>query len=54
MGYEAVRLLSEGQTCRVVAMQDEAYVNFDIKEALSMTKELNQKSYTVLRALNGI
>jgi 6-phosphofructokinase 1 len=54
MGYEAVKLLSEGQTCRVVATKDEAYVNYDITEALSMTKELNQKTYTVIKALNGI
>jgi 6-phosphofructokinase 1 len=54
MGYEAVRLLSEGQTCRVVAMQNNAYVNFDITEALSMHKDLDQKAYTILRALNGI
>ena len=33
MGYEAVRLLAEGKTCRVVALQGENYVDYDITEA---------------------
>ena len=54
MGYEAVRLLAEGKSCRVVAMQGEAYVDYDITEALSMHKGLDQQTYTVMRALTGV
>ena len=54
MGYEAVRLLAEGKTCRVVALQGENYVDYDITEALQMTKSLDQHTYEVMRALTGV
>ena len=54
MGYEAVRLLAEGKTCRVVAMQGDAYVDYDITEALAMQKGLDEQTYTVMRALTGV
>lgn len=54
MGYEAVRLLAEGKTCRVVAMNQDTCVDYDIEEALSMTKGLDPQTYTVMRALTGI
>ena len=54
MGYEAVRLLAEGKTCRVVALQGENYVDNDITEALQMTKSLDQHTYEVMRALTGV
>ena len=54
MGYEAVRLLAEGKTCRVVAMDGESYVDYDIHEALAMKKGLDQQTYTVMRALTGV
>ena len=54
MGYEAVRLLAEGKRCRVVAMQGDAYVDYDITEALSMTKGLDQQTYTVMQVLTGM
>lgn len=54
MGYEAVRLLAEGKTCRVVAMKDDKYVDYDITEALRMTKGLDPQTYTVMRALTGM
>ena len=54
MGYEAVRLLAEGKTCRVVAMDGESYVDYDIHEALQMKKGLDQQTYTVMRALTGV
>ena len=53
MGYKAVSLLAEGKSCRVVAMQNEKYVDFDIEEALNMTKGLDEQTYTVMRALSG-
>ena len=54
MGFEAVRLLAEGKTCRVVALQGENYVDYDITEALKMTKSLDQHTYEVMRALTGV
>ena len=54
MGYEAVRLLAEGKSCRVVAMDGESYVDYDIHEALEMKKGLDQQTYAVMRALTGV
>ena len=54
MGYEAVKLLAEGKTCRVVAMQGDDIVDYDITEALSMTKELDKRSEIVARAMTGV
>lgn len=54
MGYEAVRLLAEGKRCRVVAMNQDTYVDYDIAEALAMTKGLDEQTYTVMRALTGM
>lgn len=54
MGYEAVRLLAEGKTCRVVAMQGDSYVDYDITEALQMEKGLDPQTYTVMKILTGI
>lgn len=54
MGYKAVSLLQEGKSCRVVAMKGDTYVDYDIEEALSMTKGLDKQTYTVMSALTGI
>lgn len=54
MGYEAVRLLSEGYTNRVVCVQGETYVDYDISEGLEMKKGLNEQTYTVMQALTGV
>ena len=54
MGHEAVKLLVEGKTCRVVAMQGEDIVDYDITEALSMTKGLNARGQAVTRAMTGV
>ena len=54
MGYEAVKLLAEGKTCRVMAMQGDEYVNYDITEALAMKKGLDPQTYTVMKTLTGI
>ena len=53
MGYDAVKLLAEGKTCRVVAMKGEDIVDYDITEALSMTKSLNEFDQAVARAMVG-
>lgn len=54
MGYEAVRLLAEGKTCRVVGMKGDEYVDYDITEALKMEKGLDPQTYTVMRTLSGL
>ena len=54
MGYEAVRLLAEGKTNRVVCVQGDTYVDYDINEALEMKKGLDEQTYTVMRALTGV
>ena len=54
MGYEAVKLLAAGKTNRVVCVQEDKYVDFDIDEALSMKKTLDPQTYSVMRALTGM
>ena len=54
MGYEAVKLLVAGKTNRVICLQDDKYVDFDIAEALSMKKSLDIQTYTVMKALTGM
>ncbi len=54
MGYEAVRLLTQGKSCRVVALNGEAIVDFDINEALQMHKDLDQQGLAVLSAMTGV
>lgn len=54
MGNEAVRLLAIGKTCRVVAAKGDEIVNYDITEALAMTKGLDQRGLEVMRALTGV
>ena len=53
MGNQAVRLLLEGKTGRIVAMQGDAYVDYDIEEALQMKKDVNRQLYSVMRVLAG-
>ena len=53
MGYDAVKLLAEGKTCRVVAMKGEDIVDYDITEALSMTKDLDAFGQDVAHAMTG-
>ena len=54
MGYEAVKLLAAGESNRVICLQDDQYVDFDIADALSMKKSLDQQTYSVMRALTGM
>lgn len=53
MGYSAVMLLASGKTDRVVCMQDDKYIDYDIAEALSMKKGLDEDKYTVMRTMIG-
>lgn len=54
MGYEAVRLINEGYTNRVVCVQGETYVDYDISEGLEMKKGLNEQTYAVMQVLSGV
>ncbi|HJH62043.1 MAG TPA: 6-phosphofructokinase [Firmicutes bacterium] len=54
MGYEAVRLLAQGKSCRVVAAKGDDIVDYDIAQALEMTKGLDPRGMEVLRALTGV
>ncbi len=54
MGYEAVRLLAEGKRNRVICLQDDKYVDYDISEALSMKKSLDLQTYHVMQVMSGM
>jgi len=54
MGYEAVHLLAHGEKNRIIALQGEDYVNYDVEEALAMQKGLNEQTYEVMRELTGV
>lgn len=53
MGYEAVKVLSEGTGNRIIATQDGRIVDLDMEEALQMTKTLEMERYQVLEALTN-
>ena len=52
MGHAAVNLLLEGVGNRVVAFQNNHIVNYDIYEALQMTKEFDLQSYEMLNDIS--
>ena len=52
MGYYAVKLLREGKGNRVVAMQNNKIVDFDITEALQMEKTINQDLLHIARVIS--
>ena len=47
MGYYAVELLEQGIGNRVVGIKDNKLVDYDIQEALSMTKEYDEKLHHI-------
>ncbi len=53
MGYEAVRVLAEGKTNRVICANDDKVFDMDIEEGLSMKKTLNPEEYEVMEAMSG-
>ncbi len=53
MGYSAVMLLADGKTDRVVCQQNSKFVDYDIDEALSMKKGIDEDKYTVMRTMIG-
>ena len=54
MGYEAVHVLAEGRTNRVICSHDDKVFDLDIEEALAMTKTLNPEEYEVMEAMSGV
>ena len=51
MGAKAVELLIEGQSNRLVAYKKGEYVDFDIQEALAMTKDISEDQYRINKLL---
>jgi len=54
LGHEAVMLLAEGKSCRVVALDGDSVVDYDINDALSMHKGLEQYGLQVMENMTGI
>ena len=52
MGYKAVELLKEGIGNRVVAMQKDEIVDFDIFEALNMKKTIDLNLYKIAHEIS--
>ncbi len=52
MGYEAVQLLEAGKSNRVVAIQSDRIVDFDIEEALAMKKLLDVDLYRMAHEIS--
>ena len=53
MGAYAADLLCQGKSNRVVCYQKGEFVDHDIQEALSMTKQISEYEYEVSRLLSG-
>lgn len=51
MGAKAVELLCEGKSNRIVGYKDGEYVDFDIQEALNMTKDISDEQYRISKML---
>jgi len=52
MGFKAVELLSEGVGRRVIAYKHGQLMDFDIEEALSMTKSLDKDLLTISQRIS--
>ena len=51
MGAYAVDLLCEGKSCRVVAYSKGQYVDYEIDEALAMSKSVDEYQFEVSKLL---
>ena len=51
MGARATELLAEGKSNRLVAYKNGAFVDYDIQEALNMTKDIPEDQYAVAKLL---
>ena len=54
MGYEAVRVLAEGKTIRVICAKDDQIIDLDIDEGLAMKKTLNSEEFKVMTVMTGM
>ncbi len=52
MGARAVDILCEGGTNRIIAHTDGKFVDYDIEEALAMTKDIDQYMYDLSKRLS--
>ena len=52
MGAKAVDLLCEGATNRVVGYRDGEFVDYDIQEALQMSKGIDEYMYEISKRLS--
>ena len=53
MGYEAVRVLAEGGTNRVIVIHSDQVSDLDIDEGLAMMTTLNQEEFQVMKTMTG-
>ena len=53
MGYEAVKVLAEGEGNRIVGIQDGRLADLEMEEALAMTKPFQMDRYQILEALTN-
>ena len=51
MGAKAAMLLAEGKSNRLVAYKHGEFVDYDIQEALSMTKDISEEQYAISKML---
>ena len=51
---EAVRVLAEGMTNRVICVRDDQIVNVDIDKGLAMKKTLNAEEFEVMTVMTGV
>ena len=54
LGYEAVRVLAEGGTNRVICTRNDRIVDIDIHEGLAMKKTLNPEEFKVMTVMTGV
>ena len=51
MGAKAAELLAAGKSNRLVAYKHGEFVDFDIQEALNMTKDIPEEQYEIAKML---
>ena len=51
MGAKAAMLLAEGKSNRLVAYKHGEFVDYDIQEALNMTKDISEEQYAISKML---
>ena len=54
MGYQAVEVLSEGKSNRVICSSNGTMIDVDIEEGLSMKRGLNMQQLEALNAMTGV